>query len=125
MGTPEVRDVPLDEAFREARDLDQVGGNEEAPPTPRPAPQISQEEQQQEEEQSERLKEDLELLAPKIAPRQWEFGPEDMRKTYIQYELSVTGSARWFGLVGEVLQEALSGDHALSLNSLLQAPAPR
>lgn len=125
MSTSEAREVPIEEAMTEAKgieaDIDQEGDGQVRSAPPRPGPQISEEEK----EVKDKLEEDLELLAPKVAPHTWTFGPEDSQRTYIQYELSVTGSARWFGLVGEVLEQALSGEHALSLNSLLAAPAPR
>jgi hypothetical protein len=118
----EVRDVTLEEVLEEQKgnapsSSDNVFMSRGQPQT--------EEEKREADAKRKAAEEDLELLAPKVAPRQWTFGPEGSQRTYIQYELSVTGSAQWFGLVGEVLEDALSGDHALSLNSLLSMPTPR
>jgi hypothetical protein len=117
----EVREVDFEDALKE-----EAGEQEEAPSRPRPQIQSESPEETTEESQAkQQLKDDLELLAPKTAAREWTFGPSGQSRTYIQRELSVTGSAQWFGLVGEVLESALSGDNALSLNSLLAMPTPR
>lgn len=116
----EVQDVTLEEATEgddEKEDRDNVFVSRAQPPT--------EEEKVESEAQRKAAEEDLELLAPRIAPHEWTFGPEGTQRTYVQYELSVTGSAQWFGLVGEVMEDALSGENALSLNSLLEAPSPR
>lgn len=72
----------------------------------------------------EEAEEELAVLDPPIPERAWTFGKDDFQKTYIQCELSVIGSAQWFKLLGEVLEEAMTGDNALSLNSLLSPPTP-
>ena len=119
-GVQEVEDISYEDAIAEEK-------GEEAPTRPRP--QISSEEDQQakqeRDEQIQQAKEDIDILAPKTGAKSWTFGPDDMQRTYVQRELSVIGSAQWFGLVGEILEEAMSGDHPLSLNSLLSAPTPR
>jgi hypothetical protein len=70
----------------------------------------------------EQIAEDMAALAPKAGSREWKIGPPEQQRTYIQRELSVIGKAQWFGLVGEFLDKALSGDNALSLNNLLAPP---
>lgn len=125
----DVREVSFEEALAEETDqgAPQSESGGENPLTPRPRPTQHQEGQP---EGSEVMAEpekpdDLEVLAPKIGAKQWTLGTGDFQKTYVQRELSVLGKAQWFSLVGEILDSALSGDNALSLNSLLTPPTPR
>jgi hypothetical protein len=74
---------------------------------------------------AEEAKEDLEVLAPKVAAKEWTFGEGEIQRTYIQQELSVLGFAQWTGLVGEFLDKAMSGDNALTLNALMSPPSLR
>lgn len=71
--------------------------------------------------------EDLEILVPKIAAKEWQFGHEEgenpVIRTYLQQELSVVGFAQWTGLVGEFLDDAMSGENALTMRSLLSPPS--
>jgi hypothetical protein len=73
----------------------------------------------------EKAEDTLNVLRPKAEARAWEFGPENVRRTYIQKPLSFIAKMQWFALVGEVLDRALSGPNAMSLNSLFEAPAAR
>jgi hypothetical protein len=111
-------EIPIDEVGTDQQ------GEQENVFVSRAQPHGDEQQEPMSKEEAERkaAQDDLELLAPKIKPREWTFGPEAQKRTYVQYELSVTGSAQWFGLVGEVLEDALSGDNALSLNSLLAVP---
>jgi hypothetical protein len=65
---------------------------------------------------------DAEILSPAVKSKQWVIGPEKMERTYIQSELSVIGKFQWFSLVGEILDDSLTGDGKISLNSLLTPP---
>jgi hypothetical protein len=64
----------------------------------------------------------LDAIVPKAEPRTWNIGPEDMRRTFVQKPLSFIGKMQWFSLTGEVLDKALTGDSAMSLNGLFSAP---
>lgn len=67
----------------------------------------------------------IDLLAPKKGAKEWGFGKDQDDKyvrTYMQRELSVISKGQWFSLVGEVLEKAMSGDNALSLNTILAPP---
>jgi hypothetical protein len=75
-------------------------------------------------EQRAELEEELEDLEPAVAAKEWTFGEGESARSYIQCELSVIGSAQWFKLLGEVLEEAMTGENALSLNSILSPPTP-
>lgn len=138
----DVREVSFEEALAEEGQHDQVEGGDAAP-RPRPAPggphtnaaESDQEHTQapptpppsnsEAETAAEQAKEDIEILAPPIEAKQWAFGEGEARRTYVQSELSVTGSAQWFALLGEFLDKAMSGENHLSLNSLLSPPKPR
>lgn len=61
----------------------------------------------------------LETLQPKTAPKKWVFGPEDMKREYVQRPLSYIGKMHWFSLVGEVIERDLGGPDGISVNSLL------
>lgn len=75
--------------------------------------------------------EDMEILVPKIAAKEWTFGIEGdgdnpgIQRKYLQEELSVIGFAQWTGLVGEFLDDAMSGNNALTMSSLLSPPQLR
>ena len=89
---------------------------------PRPRPQTSPEEAKTAKDQAE---EELEYLAPKRGARQWPFGKDQNGnpiRMYTQRELSVIGKAQWFALVGEVFDKAMTGEGALTLNSILTPP---
>lgn len=67
----------------------------------------------------------IDILQPKSAPRTWDIGPENMRRTYIQRPLGFLAKMQFFSLVGEALDKALSGPNKMSLGGLLSAPGGR
>ena len=107
---------------------------QQAPPLP-PADvevdydEVSVEAKQQEEaadEAQQREEEDVvDVLVPKAAVKQWTIGTGDLSRTYVQRPLSFIAKMQWFSLVGEVLDNAMSGDSALTVGNLLSAPAGR
>jgi hypothetical protein len=81
-----------------------------------------QQAQQQPQQQAEPEPEDIvDVLVPKAKSVRWTFGP-DGQFNFTQRPLSFIAKMQWFSLVGEVLDKALSGDNAMSLNSLFSAP---
>lgn len=107
-GAPTVTELP-------GKEPDQVEEDSDQHPRPRPRPQGDSE--------SDRTPAaDLEVLAPKTGAKKWAIGSETMTREYVQRELSVVGKVQWFSLVGEALDDMLSGDNRLSLNSLLTPP---
>lgn len=63
-------------------------------------------------------------LQPRITPRPQLIGPaDDQLGPYVQKELSVLGRMQWFALVGEVMDRAMSGENALTIGHLFEAPA--
>ena len=60
----------------------------------------------------------LEAIIPSAEPRVWEIGGEK----YIQRPLNFLGKMQWFSLIGNALDRALSGENAISVNSLFTAP---
>lgn len=147
----EVTEVSFEDAIAEERNGEQPeGASRPRPPMPQDAPAlesesvppVSAETDQTEaapdqettvsaeeaaakiQEAKEEAEEELAILDPPIPERAWTFGKGDFEKTYIQCELSVIGSAQWFKLLGEVLEDAMTGDNAMSLNSLLSPPTP-
>lgn len=64
----------------------------------------------------------LDSIVPNAEPRAWKIGPEGMERTYIQKPLAFIAKMQWFSLVGGVLDKALSGENAMSLNGLFSAP---
>lgn len=86
-------------------------------------PENSQEpEQESETSPVTTLEEDIALLTGTESSKKWVIGPEAMQREYLQRELSVVGKVQWFALVGDILEKALSGNKAISLNSLLSPP---
>jgi hypothetical protein len=67
----------------------------------------------------------LDVLQPKAEQKQWTFGPEGMRQTYVQKPLSFIGKMQWFALVGEVLDKAMGGENPLTVGNLLSGPGMR
>lgn len=64
----------------------------------------------------------VDVLRPKVEPKEWHLGPESSPLVYIQRPLSFIQKMQWFSLVGGVLEKAMSGDNAVSVNELLNAP---
>jgi hypothetical protein len=75
-----------------------------------------------EPQQAEDQKEQLDTIVPHAKSVSWTIGPEGMERTFIQKPLSFIGKAQWFALVGGVLDDALSGENGMSLNSLFDTP---
>jgi len=75
------------------------------------------------ETQQEAPKEDTtRVLIPRKDAAEIVLGPPDMQRTYVQRPLSFVGRIEWFALVGEVLDKSMSGDNALTMAGLLEAP---
>jgi hypothetical protein len=75
---------------------------------------------------AEKPQEDLlDIIQPKSEPKTWKIASQGFEREYVQRELSFIGKMQWFSLVGEVLEKAMSGDNALSLNNLLTTPEAR
>ena len=102
------------DAFADASFDQQQDTLEEAPPAPEKI-----------REEKDKAKEVLEQIQPSAAAKQWTIGPESMQRTYTQKPLSFLGKIQWFALVGDVLDKALSGDNALSINNLFEGPVGR
>jgi hypothetical protein len=78
------------------------------------------------QEPSQKKAEDtLDLLVSRAEPKEWTLGKEAYERVYVQRPLSFIAKMQWFSLVGEVLDKAMSGEHALSMNNLLSAPDAR
>lgn len=67
----------------------------------------------------------IDTLQPMAAPHLWVIGQGDLKREYVQRQLSFIGKMQWFALVGEVLDRALSGPNGMSLNSFFNAPQAR
>jgi hypothetical protein len=65
----------------------------------------------------------LDILKPKAEPKKWTIGKAELTREYVQRPLSFIGKMQWFSLVGEVLDRAMGGANALSINSLMSAPS--
>jgi len=76
-------------------------------------------------EEKDKAREVLEQIQPSAKPRQWTIGPESMQRTYTQKPLGFLAKMQWFALVGDVLDKALSGENALSINNLFEGPVGR
>ena len=63
-----------------------------------------------------------EVLIPRGEVKTWKFGPDEVNREYTQRPLSVLRRIQWFALIGGILDDALSGENAISLNSLFNAP---
>lgn len=74
------------------------------------------------EDKREEAQEILDTLKPKTDPKTWTIGEGDFQRTYVQRPLSFIAKMQWFSLVGDVLDKALSGPSAMSMNSLFMAP---
>lgn len=109
---------------------------EQKQPKPKPNPtgsvEVDFEQAKAEAEQDNNVKpqaapeEDaLDTLVPKAEPKTWAIGPEADRRQYVQRPLSFISKMQWFALIGEVVDEAMSGSNAMSVNSLLAAPQGR
>jgi hypothetical protein len=138
----EAREVEFEDALAEEKPEDIPAGSENAfmrqrpqssASTPENASPVDQtpvappETDPEAEAARESAAEDLEILAPKTAAKEWKIGSEGpdgngVIRTYIQQELSVLGFAQWTGLVGEFLDKAMSGENALTLNAILSPP---
>lgn len=70
----------------------------------------------------EEEKDVVNILVPKANSVKWTFGPDNVRREYVQRPLSFIAKMQWFSLVGEVLDKALSGENGMSLNNLFSAP---
>jgi hypothetical protein len=116
---PNVTEVNQLQAL--AEDSDPHPQSDQPAARPRPA-QTQPPVAEQAEPVEDRAKEDMEILTPTERSKQWVIGKDDLARTYVQRELSVIGKAQWFSLVGNTLDEALSGENKLSLNSLLTPP---
>lgn len=106
--TPDTQNTERDVSLEEA-----MGGTDQAPQADAPS------------QQPEDPKETLDSLRPMSDVRIWTIGPEGIEREYIQRPLSFVQKMQWFALVGKVLDKAMSGEGALSMNNLLSAPEGR
>ena len=88
-----------------------TAGIDQIPDEPAPVAQAKQE-----------ADDTLEVLIPQSAVKTYTLGPKEVNREYTQRPLSVIRRIQWFALIGEVLDDALSGDNAISLNSLFDNP---
>jgi hypothetical protein len=73
----------------------------------------------QENEEDEDI---LDILQPKAEPKTWVIGKDDYAREYVQKPLSFIAKMQWFSLVGDVLDQALSGPDGMHLGNLFAAP---
>lgn len=64
----------------------------------------------------------LDIIQPKADPKIWKIGKGDYEREYVQKPLSFIAKMQWFSLVGDVLDQALSGPDGMSLGNLFAAP---
>lgn len=64
----------------------------------------------------------LATLKPKAEPKPWTIGKGENSKTYVQRPLTYFAKMEWFGLVGEVIDQAMAGDKGLRIGSLFEMP---
>lgn len=116
----------------ETRDIDQEEDEKKLPVPPAPpAPEeaevdptaVEDEDFSESPEEEEKPDDIVDLLKPKAEIKIWKIGKDDYSREYAQRPLSFIKKMQWFSLVGEVLDRALSGDNAMSLNSLFSAPS--
>lgn len=111
-GTLDINEVKSPTGVEEREvDFDQAKDDEKPRARPR-----------RKEEETEDV---VDLLRPKADIKVWEIGKDDYRREYTQKPLSFISKMQWFALVGEVLDSAMGGPNALSMNSLLSAPGSR
>lgn len=67
----------------------------------------------------------LDVLEPKTKARVQEIGPDEDRRAYVQRELSPLSKMQLFGLVGDVMDKALTGENAMSVGHLFEVPGDR
>jgi hypothetical protein len=65
---------------------------------------------------------ELELIEPKVDHKEWVIGDPSLNLRYVQTPLSFIGKMQWFALVGDVIDRAMSGPSAISVNELLNSP---
>lgn len=74
------------------------------------------------EESAEAPIDELDIIEPKTADKTWVIGDQSLGFEYIQTPLSFIGKIQWFALVGDVIDRAMSGPSAVSVNDLLSSP---
>lgn len=82
----------------------------------------------EEETPAEPAKDVLNTLRPRAEQRTWTItdpateGRVETTRTYVQKPLSYFGKMEFFGLVGEVIDKAVSGENGLRISSLFDVP---
>jgi hypothetical protein len=66
----------------------------------------------------------LDILQP-VGAREQVIGHGEYERRYIQKPLSWMAKMRWIALVGGVLDKSMSGENALTVSNLMQAPSAR
>lgn len=102
---------PESEAIRAVEEF-----GDKHPPEPDPREEESREEVNGPEDEDV-----VDILVPKANSVQWTFGANG-QFTFTQRPLSFIAKMQWFSLVGDVLDKALSGENAMSINNLLSTP---
>lgn len=69
------------------------------------------------------LEDEIESVAPKAAHRKQIIGTGEATRTYVQRPLSFFGKLQFFEVLGKAIEQAMTGDEALSLNNLFAGPS--
>ena len=65
----------------------------------------------------------LDVIVPRSEPQVWTLGLPPDEREYVQRELSMIQKFQWFGEVGDVIDKALSGENAMTIGHLFEAPS--
>lgn len=85
---------------------------------------LSEEERKKAEEERQRKdQETLDAIIPKVKPVERSIGQGEDARLYVQKKLSFVGKFQFMGLVGDVVDKALSGPNAMTVGHLFEAPA--
>lgn len=79
---------------------------------------------EEEEKASEEVNETLDTLEPQAEQRERVLTYEGEDRIYTQKPLSFFGKMEFFSLVGEAIDNAMSGDNGLTVNGMLNSIAP-
>lgn len=104
MKTPEAQEVDFEEALAEEEAAKQASAKPE---------------------KEEKPEDPLDILEPRSEPLAVEIGPEGASRIYMQRPLALVGKLEFFGLIGEVVDKAISGDDGLKIGHLFSGPQSR
>lgn len=74
-------------------------------------------------EKDEILREELDDIDPNVAYRTQVLGRGEATRSYTQKPLSFFGKLQFFEVLGRAIEQAMTGDDALSLNTLFAGPS--